>query len=184
MRNPTRAIAIPLAATLCLLSAAFAPASAQLICPMGISPGPPPVHDNHIFCGEINRRGNAVGFHSRPGGINPIFAGGAPAVIGGVVGPTQVPAPPGIYRLNNFTIVAAPGGAQAVKAFSTMFPDKCTQAQVLASIRHAAGPPPLAPNIQFNGQSGTYCVADNGAQFDIRGYTDNNGDIVTAFPPY
>ena len=31
----------------------------------------PPINETHLFEGEINRRGQPVGFHSRPGGKDP-----------------------------------------------------------------------------------------------------------------
>src|SRR5262245_6050525 len=78
-------IVAPLAASICLLLAGTTGASAQIQCWMAPSAGPPIVHDAHIFCGEIRQRANgtfyATGFHSRPGGINPVGPGGA-AIIG------------------------------------------------------------------------------------------------------
>ena len=35
------------------------------------SDGDPPINLAHIFCGQINRYGQAIGFHSRPNGIDP-----------------------------------------------------------------------------------------------------------------
>ena len=35
------------------------------------SDGDPPVNLVHIFCGQINKYGQAIGFHSRPNGIDP-----------------------------------------------------------------------------------------------------------------
>lgn len=182
------AIAARLAASACLLLSGASGASAQLNCWMANSPGPPIVRDAHIFCGEINAAGNAVGFHSRPGGVNPVHipaGGGAPvAIIGGpaVVGPAGAGAPAGIYRLNNFTITQ--GGVTAVKVLSTMFPDACTQASVLAAIRNAAAG--AAPGGAFNGVSGAApnCTATGGVPFNITGFTNAAGNILTAYPNY
>lgn len=161
-----------------ILSAGLTTASAQLPCPQAPSPGPPIVNSQHIFCGEINAAGNATGFHSRPGGLNPNTIGVTPATN------TSIPAgaPLGIHRLNNFTITQA--GVTAVKAFSTMFPDACNQAAVLAAIRHALATGVVA-GLQFNGVSGPTCQAGvPPANFNIRGFLNAAGTIVTAFPPY
>lgn len=47
------------------------------------------VNHTHIFCGELNRRGRLVGFHSRPGGRNPATVAGFNI--------TQAPNSQGIY---------------------------------------------------------------------------------------
>lgn len=161
------------ASALAFLLVGATTASAQIVCPQAPDPGPPAVNNQHIFCGEINGAGNATGFHSRPGGVNPnsVNNTGAPVPVG----------PLGIYRLVNFNIVQ--GGVTRVKAVSTMFPDACNQAAVLAAIRNAAAAG--APNAQFNGVSGPTCQAGNPpANFNIRGYKDAAGGIITAYPNY
>ena len=71
-----------------------------------------------------------------------------------------------------------------VKAFSTMFPDACSQANVLAAIRHALANGVVA-GLQFNGLSGPTCQAGAPpASFNVRGFLDAAGTIVTAYPPY
>jgi Bacterial EndoU nuclease len=178
MTTKLATIALGLTATLGLLSAGATSAAAQIICPLPIWPGPPPIDQNHIFCGDINAAGNAVGFHSRPGGVNPVLTNGVAAVVGGFV--TVPPgAPAGIYRLNNFTINTLAGGA-AVKAFSTMFPDHCSQANVLAAIANAAAG--AAPGA-FLGMSGPTCQAGvPPAPFPITGFINAAGVVVTAYP--
>ena len=161
------------ALSLCFLLGAAPTASAQIACPIvpPVDPGPPPppVDVNHIFCGAINAAGNAVGFHSRPGGLNPVTVAGVGAPV-----PTG---PAGIYRLNNFQILGQP------KLFSTMFPDACGQAAVVAAIRNAGAAG--LPGQQFNGVSGPTCQAGvPPANFNIRGYKDAAGTITTAYPNY
>ena len=182
-------IAAPIAASICLLLAGTTGASAQIQCWMAPSPGPPIVHDAHIFCGEIRQRADgtfyATGFHSRPGGNNPVTAAGG-AIIGNGAVAAIAGAPAGIYRLTNFTITQ--GGVTRVKAVSTMFPDACTQASVLLAIRNALAAAILAGHVppgQFVGSSGgaPACTA-GGAAFNIVGYTNANGDILTAWPNY
>jgi hypothetical protein len=148
-------------------------ASAQVACPQPPDPGPPALNNQHVFCGQINARGNATGFHSRPGGINPNSVGntGAPMPAG----------PVGIYRLHDITITE--NGVTAVKALSTMFPDHCDQAAVLAAIRNAAASG--QPGAEFNGLSGPSCQAGNPpGDFNIRGFKNAAGDIITGYPNY
>jgi len=170
------------AASLCILLAGVVlvagltttTASAQVLCPQANSLGPPIVNNQHIFCGEINGAGNATGFHSRPGGLNPNSVAGGNVTV-------PVGAPAGIYRLNNFNITQA--GVTRVKAFSTMFPDACSQANVLAAIRNAAMG--AVAGGAFNGVSGVSCQAGvPAAAFNITGFTNANGDILTAYPNY
>jgi hypothetical protein len=189
-------IVAPIAASICLLLAGTTGASAQIQCWMGPSAGPPVVNDPHIFCGEIRQRANgafyATGFHSRPGGVNPVHipaGGGAPVAIigGGAVGPAAAGAPAGIYRLTNFTITQ--GGVTQVKAISTMYPDACNQASVLVAIRNALAAAIAAGHVppgNFNGPSGGggACTAGGGAAFNITGYTDAAGAVLTAYPAY
>ncbi len=149
-------------------------ASAQIVCPQANSAGPPVVKSQHIFCGEINGQGRATGFHSRPDGHNPatVTGTGAPQPVG----------PAGIYNLFNFDITQ--GGVTAVKAISTMFPDACSQADVLAAIRNALANGVVA-GLQFTGPSGATCQAGVPlASFNIKGFLDGAGRIVTAYPDY
>ena len=160
---------------------------------MAPSAGPPIVDDAHIFCGHVRQPSNApayaTGFHSRPGGINPVTAAGAAIIGNGAIGPTAMPAPPGIYRLNNFTVTMNGVTAPKQPTYSTMFPDTCGMASVLTAIRNAfaaavtAGYAPPGP---FNGMSGGggACTAGGGAQFNIRGRANAQGDIMTAYPDY
>ena len=149
-------------------------ASAQLACPQANSAGPPVVNSQHFFCGEINAQRQATGFHSRPGGHNPatVTGTGAPQPVG----------PAGIYNLTFFNITQ--GGNTAAKAISTMFPDACTQADVLAAIRNALANGVVA-DLQFTGPSGHHCQAGVPlASFNIKGSVDDAGRIVTAYPDY
>jgi hypothetical protein len=189
MRYQLAAGATRLTATLCLMMACATGASAQINnCWMPVSPGPPAVNDAHIFCGEIRQNAagvfRAVGFHSRPNGINPLTAAGPGVPI--ITNDNNVNlhppgAPAGIYKIIQFDITQA--GVTRTKAQSTMFPDACGMAAVLAAIRNAAGAAPLGANAQFHGMSGPGCLA-GGAQFNIVGFTDANGVIDSAYPNY
>lgn len=163
-------------ALLCAWTASF-PVAAQVACPQANSGGNPVVQNQHVFCGEVS--GNplvAKGFHSRPGGHNPNSIGILPGTTA-----LQVPmAPVGIYALRQFNITE--NGNTRLKALSTMFPDACTQANVVTAIQHAANG--AAANGQFVGTSGNACQAGNPpAPFNIIGYMQN-GQVRTAWPNY
>lgn len=149
-------------------------AAAQVACPQANSGGAPVVHNQHIFCGEV-AGGRAKGFHSRPGGVNPASVTNTPA---------PVPrAPSGVYNLSNFNITQ--GGATAQKALSTMFPDACSQANVIAAIQNAVNNATVGGHGagQFQGPSGASCQAGApAASFVITGYLDANGEVITAWP--
>ena len=148
-------------------------ANAQVACPHAVAAGAPPVEAQHIFCGEINSAGKAVGFHSRPGGINP-------ASVRDTGAPKPKPGHPGIYNLSNFHITQ--NGKTATKTISTMYPDKCSMDDVLTAIRHAwrTG---HKDGQQFNGMSGPGCTDANGKEFPIQGFTTpNGGRIRTGYP--
>ncbi len=169
-------IAKRLVVSLCFLSAAITTASAQVVCPQAVAPavpGGPVLNNQHVFCGQINSEMAAVGFHSRPAGVNPnSVAGGAVVAIPG--------APAGIYRLAGFNVTQ---GLMTYARTSTMFPDACNQVAVVAAIRFAlANGAPAGAN-QFIGPSGPTCQA-GGANFNVRVRTNAAGNIVTGFPNY
>lgn len=186
--------------SLFLLAAGAPVASAQIACPQPPSAGPVVVDQNHIFCGEISGAGIAGGFHSRPGGLNPVTgplpgvarigiipAAGPPPGGTTINPPPPIPgAPVGVYKINNFNIIV--GGAVALKALSTMFPDACTQANVVAAIQNAvAAGGFVGPN--FVGPSGAACMAVPAAggppaPFNIRVVFNAAGQVRTAFPNY
>lgn len=165
---------------------AFAPLShGQISCHP--SPGwtrfakAPQVNQNHIFCGEL-KGDRPKGFHSRPGGINPVTVTSAKV--------TQPANNQGIYGIQ--WIYAGTNKSK----FSTMFPDRCSQGQVLTSIRYAAANPVQcpagAPNWAWCGlnqppslpvdRQKAYCLANNNQPFVIAGASLDNGNINTAFP--
>ncbi|MGE0222486.1 MAG: EndoU domain-containing protein [Acetobacteraceae bacterium] len=150
-------------------------AEARVACPLPLSGGSPPVRTQHIFCGEINRRGQAVGFHSRPGGRNP-------DTVEATLETRPDPRRPGIYTLTRFRITE--GHRSAVKTLSTMFPDHCDADQVIAAIQHAYNTGQRTEE-SFRGSSGPTCTDARGQPFRIRGFTGNAGGrvtIITAYP--
>ncbi|MDH0731826.1 EndoU domain-containing protein [Pseudomonas sichuanensis] len=159
-------------------SLAFAQTS--VACPQANSAGNPAVDQQHVFCGEVSG-GAAKGLHSRPGGVMPNSAANTPATTV-TVSPTM---PAGIYALNNFTITQA--GQTRTKTISTMFPDACTQANVVAAIQNAYNNRTSLNGTRFTGPSGASCGAGTPAvSFDIVGFLDSVGGSVvrTAYPAY
>jgi len=138
------------------------------------------VNQQHIFCGEFDN-GRPKGFHSRPGGSNPHTIAR--------VSVTQAPNNRGIYSVR-WSHVENP----ARDKFSTMFPDRCSQAQVMESIRYAAANrvscPSGAPdwawcgyNRPGTGDSNRFCQADDGRRFVIAGaFIRGRNRVNTAFP--
>lgn len=144
-----------------LLGVAYGPARAQIVCPQPWSSGSPAVKAQHIFCGEINGKGRAVGFHSRPDGRNP-----ATVAYTGDVRPD--PRHPGIYTISRFHITEH--GRTEVKTLSTMFPDRCDKDAVIAAIQHAYAHGTRTGD-GFTGPSGPACTDDRGQTFRIQGFT-------------
>jgi hypothetical protein len=161
------------AVTLCLGLGWTTPSQAR--CPAGLSDGTPPVNAQHIFCGEVRRDGRAVGFHSRPAGLNPPT----------VTRTEQVrpdPRRPGVYTLMRFRITEH--GRSGEKGLSTMFPDHCDTADVIAAIQHAFRTG-IREEQSFSGASGPSCMDSAGKPFRIQGFTrrqDGRVVIVTAYP--
>ena len=143
---------------------------------------PPQVNKEHVFCGEISN-GRAKGFHSRPGAQNPA------TVTSFVI--TQAANAAGVY---GGTVSLNIHGVTAQK-FSTMFPDSCSEEEVVNSISYAAvnqiACPAAAPNWAVCGYSrpepvlptqGPYCEGDDGSQITIAMGLLANGNVNTGFP--
>ncbi len=130
------------------------------------------INRKHVFCGEINRRGAAKGFHSRPGDLNPITVDTSDADIeyhrvdvGGNLEPT------GLYNLCYFDITD--NGQTREKRISTMFPDDCSYNEVLTAIANAS--------IDQDNLSGDTCRTVQGEEFPIQVWWIN-GRINSAYP--
>ncbi len=165
--------ALPLAAL--LLGLISSPTWAQVACPQPWSSGSPAVKAQHIFCGEINGKGRAVGFHSRPGGRNP-------ATVANTEESRPDPRHPGLYTISRFHITEH--GRTEVKTLSTMFPDRCDKDAVIAAIQHAFAHGTRTGD-GFSGPSGPTCTDHRGQGFRIQGYTGSRGGrtvIMTAYP--
>ena len=101
-----------MAAILAIASAAAlpaAPAAAQVNCahgayrPVAVDPGAanpgsrrnPWLNRRHVVCGEINSAGNAVGWHYREGGLDPVYSAGPPPQLQARIAGSTDPALPG-----------------------------------------------------------------------------------------
>jgi len=179
MKMNQKLIAIALAIAIALFSA---PAQSQVNCSnlAHWSNTNPPVNQTHIFCGEWSRN-RPKGFHSRPNGINPNTVANFQI--------TQSANNQGIYG----GTWSYAGHSNPTK-YSTMFPDRCTQSQVLNSIIYAAthqqNCSSNAPNWAWCGANAptanaeNYCNGDDGDDgiFTIAGASFNDGKVNTAFP--
>jgi Bacterial EndoU nuclease len=106
----------------------------------------PPINFVHIEYGEINRRGEAVGYHHRPNGDDPEGAR--------VVEVVQPPDAKGVYRAQVALRDPATGAWVHKGAPSTFYPDSMTQGQVIEAILAAFKAGQFRPVGQFVGPSG------------------------------
>ncbi|TVQ51468.1 MAG: hypothetical protein EA366_15435 [Spirulina sp. DLM2.Bin59] len=140
----------------------------------------PSINQAHIFCGEWSHN-QPRGFHSRPGGRNPSTVQNFQM--------TQPANSQGIYGGTWHYV-----GQSNPRKFSTMFPDSCTQTQVVNSIVYAArnrqSCPANAPSWAWCGSNAptanaaNYCKGNGNHNrlFTIAGASLNDGRINTAFP--
>jgi len=125
----------------------------------------PAINVEHIFEGQINRRGKPVGFHSRPGGEDPEGA----RMVRRVSGPNGA----GVYIAE---VEIRNGSGRWLKKTSTFYPDRLSRDQVVAAILHAWEDRRELGGGRFQG--------DSGEGFTIEGYTLDDGGINTAYPVY
>ena len=116
----------------------------------------------HVFDGEINRKNNPTGYHSRPGGID--------AANARLVSIKDKPNQAGVYTAE----IEIRDGDRWKPKFSSFFPDSLSQQEVIKAILHAYSK--SSKQQQWEGPSGL--------GFTIQGYTTNRGGINTAFPLY
>jgi hypothetical protein len=141
----------------------------------------PPVNQQHMFCGEWNKRKNRpAGFHSRPAGENPATVG--------TLKITQRPNARGLYGVR-----WSYAGYPDREKFSSMFPDTCNRDHILKSIVYAVNHPKTCPdgaprwakcgpNRPTQGGQG-YCQASDNSIFTIAFATlKNSNNVNTAFP--
>ncbi|WP_369127486.1 EndoU domain-containing protein [Candidatus Entotheonella palauensis] len=142
----------------------------------------PQVNLHHIFCGEKNRSGRAVGYHANPGGNTPsTFVS---------VGTKGAPNAAGLATWRQITLNLK--GSNLVKPLSTMFPNSCTQNQVVKSIVYASknatgscaspGWAKCGPSAPSSGDRNSYCLGKNGSVLTIATAAPRNNKINTGFP--
>lgn len=125
----------------------------------------PPINLVHIESGEINRRGEAVGYHHRPNGLDPPGAR--------VLRIAQPPNGNGIYRARVALRDSATYTWVQKKAASTFFPDAMSPQEVVEAILMAFHHGQAGGGGQFIGPSG--------AGFAIEGWYQK-GRINAAYP--
>jgi Bacterial EndoU nuclease len=125
----------------------------------------PAVNLEHIFEGEVNKRGKPVGFHARPGGKDPSGA----RVVRIVEGPNRA----GVYIAD---VEIRNDAGRWLKKRSTFYPDALSREEVVAAILHAWSQREKGRSNPFHGPSGE--------GFEIEGRPLDGGDINTAYPLY
>lgn len=123
----------------------------------------PAINLEHIFEGEVNKRGKPVGYHSRPGGKDPDGA----RVVRIVEGPNRT----GVYIAD---VEIRNEAGRWLKKRSTFYPDRLSREEVVAAILHAWNQRTKGRNNPFRGPSGE--------GFEIEGRPLGGGDINTAYP--
>ncbi len=135
------------------------------------SEGQPPVDLQHVFLGEVGKKGGvdvAKGFHHAP--TDNVHAN-ARVVAGKVSSPNAQ----GVYEAT--VKISQPGTNTAYAKNSTMFPDSMSRDDVVKSIQHAYE--------HATETSGNKFVGPSGYGFDVKGYTSGTGaslHIRTAYP--
>jgi hypothetical protein len=125
----------------------------------------PAINETHLFDGYINRKGDPVGFHSRPGGRDP-----------GKARVTAVTDPPNKAGVYTARVEILASGRRWLSKQSTFFPDRMTRGEVVQAVLHAYQHRTSKNSIKFSGPSGK--------GFTIEGYLLTDGKINTAFPVY
>jgi hypothetical protein len=125
----------------------------------------PAINETHLFEGYINRKGDPVGFHSRPGGRDPAHAR--------VLAVTNAPNKAGVYTAQ---IEIRASGSRWLGKSSTFFPDSMTRKEVIQAVTYAYQHATSRNSAKFSGPSGK--------GFTIEGYLLQDGKINTAFPVY
>lgn len=126
----------------------------------------PPLNLTHIFQGEINRKGKATGFHYES--RNP--SAFSPRVKELLSAPNKY----GVYTA--IVEIFDPETAQWKRKFSSLFPKTLSKASVIKAIINVVQLSPTQKAGRWRGPS-SY-------GFQIEGYRQQDGRIVTAYPIY
>nr|WP_248000781.1 EndoU domain-containing protein [Photorhabdus hindustanensis] len=125
------------------------------------------INVKHVFHGEINRRGNAVGFHHEAG----IGYQGKARI-------TEIIAPPnaqGVYRGRVEVLNSQTGQWVQKGPISSFFPQSWNRQQVMSEIKGA---------FKNSTVQGSKWEGRSPSGVKIGGYLDKNGNINTAYPIY
>lgn len=125
----------------------------------------PAINLEHVFEGQINRRGRPTGFHSRPGGADPAGAR-----------VTRILSRPNHLGVYVAEVEIRGGSGRWLRKTSTFYPDDMSREEVVAAILHAWEERRDLGGGKFQGPSGE--------GFTIEGYTLEDGGINTAYPLY
>jgi Bacterial EndoU nuclease len=125
----------------------------------------PPIDFAHIATGEINRRGDAVGYHHRTNGIDPPGAR--------VLRIVQPPDANGVYRARVALRDPETGDWIDKRAASTFFPDAMSDDDILDAVLGAFHHGRIRKDGEF--------VGDSGHGFAIEGWY-HSGRINAAYP--
>jgi Bacterial EndoU nuclease len=125
----------------------------------------PPINFAHIETGEINRHGEAVGYHHRPNGIDPPGAK--------VLRITQPPDENGVYSARVALRDPDTGDWIDKRASSTFFPDAMSDDEVIEAVLAAFHNGRRRRNGEF--------IGDSGHGFMIEGWYQS-GRIAAAYP--
>jgi len=126
----------------------------------------PEINLKHIFEGAINSKGRPTGFHSRPGGQDPLHAR-----LKKILSP---PDNSGVYTAR--VEIYAPRERRWKEKFSTLFPDSMSRKQVIQAVLHAWNHRSTGNKTKWEGPSGT--------GFTIQGFLNQRRNINTAYPIY
>jgi uncharacterized protein RhaS with RHS repeats len=144
---------------------AYVPNPTGWIDPLGLA-GCTKINTKHIFHGEINRRGNAVGFHHE-GSIGHQ----------GIARVKEITTPAnaqGVYRGKVELFNSNSGQWISKGPESTFYPKTWSRQKVLDEIRGAYNNGTISSNGKWEG------ISPSGVK--IGGYLDASGNVNTAFP--
>lgn len=124
----------------------------------------------HILQGHLNAKGKAVGFHSRPGGTDPVTSR--------MTSQIDAPNAQGVYTGKVEVRASANDPWVAKKGMSSFYPDRMSGSDVEAVVRTA-----YADALRQGYAGSGRFSGDSGQGFRIEGFADN-GKIATAYPLY
>jgi Bacterial EndoU nuclease len=125
----------------------------------------PPINLAHIDSGEINRHGEAVGYHHRPNGVDPPGAR--------VLRITQPPDANGVFRARVALFDRQTGEWVDKRASSTFFPDTMSDHEVIEAVLAAFHNAERRRDGEF--------IGDSRHGFMIEGWYQA-GRVVAAYP--